>query len=100
MRKGIDNGTHYNTVATNLQRHRRELKIPPEWQKPPEQGAATSVFLAISLLLEGISGRHFEDCNEAAIVTNGNGYMSGVVLYALNPDNAERIWDESLRLLA
>lgn len=51
-------------------------------------------------LLKGISGRYFEDCNEAAIVTNGNSYMSGVAPYALNPDNAERLWEESLRLLA
>ena len=87
-------------IATNLQRHRRDIKIPPEWQKTPKQGAATSVLLATSPLLDGISGRYFEGCNEAAIVTNGNGYMSGVAPYALNPDNAERLWDEPLRLLA
>jgi hypothetical protein len=78
----------------------QDLKIPPEWQKTPEQGAATSVFLATSPLLEGISGRYFEDSNKAAIVTNGNGYMSGVSPYALSPDNAERLWGESLHLIA
>lgn len=31
---------------------------------------------------------------------NGNGYRSGVAPYALNPDNAERLWEESLRLIA
>jgi NAD(P)-dependent dehydrogenase (short-subunit alcohol dehydrogenase family) len=87
-------------IATNLQRYMSGLKIPPEWQKTPEQGAATSVLLATSPLLEGVSGRYFEDCNEATIVTNGNGYMSGVAPYALNPNNAERLWNESLRLLA
>ena len=30
-----------------------------------EQGAATSVLLAASPLLEGVGGRYFEDCNEA-----------------------------------
>ncbi len=30
-----------------------------------EQGAATSVLVATSALLEGIGGRYFEDCNEA-----------------------------------
>lgn len=86
-------------IATNLQRHTGGLKTPPERQKTPEQGAATSVLLATSRLLEGIGGRYFEDCNEASIVTNGNGYVSGVAPYALNPDNADRLWEESLRLL-
>lgn len=86
-------------IATNLQRHTGGLKTPPERQKTPEQGAATSVLLATSRLLEGIGGRYFEDCNEASIVTNGNGYVSGVAPYALNPDNADRLWVESLCLL-
>jgi len=86
-------------IATNLQRHTGGLKTQPERQKTPEQGAATSVLLATSRLLEGIGGRYFEDCNEASIVTNGNGYVSGVAPYALNPDNADRLWEESLRLL-
>ena len=87
-------------IATNLQRYVGGIKTPPERQKTSEQGAATSVLLATSPQLEGIGGRYFEDCNEAAIVTNGNGYMSGVAPYALNPDNADRLWEESLRLLA
>jgi NAD(P)-dependent dehydrogenase (short-subunit alcohol dehydrogenase family) len=87
-------------IATNLQRYTGGLKTPPERQKTPEQGAATSVLLATSGLLEGIGGRYFEDCNEATIVANGNGYRSGVAPYALNPDNADRLWEESLRLLA
>lgn len=87
-------------IATNLQRHTGGLKTPPERQKTPAQGAATSVLLATSPLLEGIGGRYFEDCNEAAIVTNGNGYLSGVAPYALNPGNADRLWEESLHWLA
>lgn len=87
-------------IATNLQRYVGGIQTPPERQKTPEQGAATSVLLATSPLLEGIGGRYFEDCNEAVCVPNGNGYMSGVAPYALTPDNAERLWEESLRLLA
>ncbi|MEG4234364.1 SDR family NAD(P)-dependent oxidoreductase [Microcoleus sp. Pol11C3] len=87
-------------IATNLQRYTDGLKTPPERQKTPEQGAATSVLLASSVLLEGIGGRYFEDCNEATIVANGNGYISGVAPYALDPDNADRLWEESLRLFA
>lgn len=101
FRDGITaNALMPGAIATNLQRYTGGLKSPPERQKTPEQGAATSVLLATSPLLEGIGGHYFEDCNEATIVTNGNGYVSGVAPYALNPDNANRLWQESLRLLA
>lgn len=102
FRDGITaNALMPGAIATNLQRHiGGKPKTPPEQQKTLEQGAATSVLLATSPLLEGIGGRYFEDCNEATIVANGNGYMSGVAPYALDPDNAERLWEESLRLIA
>ncbi|MEG4584667.1 SDR family NAD(P)-dependent oxidoreductase [Microcoleus sp. MOSTC5] len=87
-------------IATNLQRYTGGLKTPPERQKTPEQGAATSVLLATSPLLKGIGGRYFEDCNEAAIVPRRTEDYSGVAPYALNSDNADRLWEESLRLLA
>jgi NAD(P)-dependent dehydrogenase (short-subunit alcohol dehydrogenase family) len=88
-------------IATNLQRYIGGKPLtPPKQQKTPEQGAATSVLLATSPLLEGIGGRYFEDCNEAAIVTQRTEDYRGVAPYALNPDNAERLWEESLRLLA
>jgi hypothetical protein len=38
---------------------------PTAEYKTPEQGAATSVFVATSPLLDGIGGRYFEDCNQA-----------------------------------
>ena len=70
--------------------------------KTPEQGAATSVLVATSPQLEGIGGRYFADCNEAPVV--GPDFPSaprgfGVALYALDPDNAVRLWDVSLDLL-
>jgi NAD(P)-dependent dehydrogenase (short-subunit alcohol dehydrogenase family) len=89
-------------IATNLQRYASDVmsQVPPELRKTPEQGAATSVLLATSPLLEGIGSRYFVDCNEAAIVTQRTEDYSGVAPYALNPDNADRLWEESLRLLA
>jgi NAD(P)-dependent dehydrogenase (short-subunit alcohol dehydrogenase family) len=67
--------------------------------KSLEQGAATSVLLATSPLLEGVGGRYFEDCNEAAIVdptASDEPLESGVAGYALDPANAERLWDLSV----
>ncbi len=86
-------------IATRLQRHTGGMKTPPEKRKTPEQGAATSVFLATSPLLAGIGGRYFVDCNEALLVTRRTGDMSGVAPYALDSDNADRLWEETLRLL-
>jgi len=68
--------------------------------KTVEQGAATSVLLAASPLLEGIGGRYFEDCNEAHVVERrGAPGTGGVAAYALDPDNSRRLWDVSLRMI-
>jgi len=97
------------SIRTGLQRHidkewyervREELKdsMPV---KSPEQGAATSVLLAASPLVEGISGRYFEDVNEAEVIPERGGLGGrGVAPYALDPANAERLWDRSLELIA
>lgn len=67
--------------------------------KTTEQGAATSVLLAASPLVEGVGGRYFEDCNEAEVVPEIRG-IHGVREYALDPAAADRLWETSLRLLA
>ena len=67
--------------------------------KTPEQGAATSVFLAASPQVQGIGGRYFEDCHEAEVVQQLQG-LAGVVPHALDPDDARRLWDLSEQLLA
>ncbi len=66
--------------------------------KTPEQGAATSVFLAASPQVEGIGGRYFEDCHEAEVVPQLDG-LHGVLPHALDPDDARRLWDVSEELL-
>jgi NAD(P)-dependent dehydrogenase (short-subunit alcohol dehydrogenase family) len=61
--------------------------------KTPEQGAATSVLLAVSPLLAGVGGRYFEDCNEA--LPNVPGTRRGVAEHALDPEAAARLWQVS-----
>jgi len=63
--------------------------------KTVEQGAATSVLLATSPLLDGVGGRYFEDCNEAVVVDEVSVESGGVAAYAVDPDAAERLWDLS-----
>lgn len=67
--------------------------------KTTEQGAATSVFLATSPLVDGVGGRYFEDCREAAVVQQLDG-LHGVLPHALDPDDARRLWDVSEDLVA
>jgi NAD(P)-dependent dehydrogenase (short-subunit alcohol dehydrogenase family) len=95
-------------IATPLQRH-----LPSQYAeqaltayraagtdfKSVEQGAATSTLLAASPLLDGVGGRYFEDCNEARVVDRRAGPgRGGVAPYALDAENAARLWDLSLRL--
>ncbi|HEU5347813.1 MAG TPA: SDR family NAD(P)-dependent oxidoreductase [Ktedonobacterales bacterium] len=88
-------------IHTRLQRYVGDKMVsPPELHKTPEQGAATSVLLATSPLLEGIGGRYFANCNEQSLVTQPAKDMTGVAPFALDPANADRLWEVSLRLLA
>ncbi|MFF1837768.1 SDR family NAD(P)-dependent oxidoreductase [Streptomyces sp. NPDC058231] len=74
-----------------------DLALPPG--KTVEQGAATSVLLAASPTLEGVTGRYYEDCAEATPVTERAGATAGVAPYALDPDIADRLWTVSEDLI-
>ena len=65
-------------------------------EKTVAQGAATSVLLAASPLVEGVTGKYFEDCQEAEPFTPG--VRRGVASYAVDPGNARRLWDLSMEL--
>jgi len=54
-----------------------------------EEGARTSVYLATSEAVEGVSGRYFVDCREAKPSRD-----------ARDPALAEGLWRESERLLS
>ncbi|RLP98216.1 SDR family NAD(P)-dependent oxidoreductase [Micromonospora sp. CV4] len=107
------NALHPGGIMTNLQRHLDDaqlryvgavdgqgnrLEVPPGW-KTPQQGAATSVLLAASPEVDGVTGRYFEDGNEALVIAEPADGMSGVLPYALDDKNAELLWDETIRLL-
>ena len=52
--------------------------------------------------LAGVGGRYFEDCNEAEPVEPGSelGAVAGVAQYALDRDNADRLWELSEQLIS
>lgn len=97
----LSNALHPGAIATGLQKHTGGLKTPAERRKTPEQGAATSVLLAGSPLLKGISGLYFEDCNEAErVLKRPADFSGGCAPYAVDPENAERLWEVSLKLVS
>jgi NAD(P)-dependent dehydrogenase (short-subunit alcohol dehydrogenase family) len=96
-----------NIASTALARHMRpddlanfgketDLTLPPV--KTIEQGAATSVLLAASPEVEGLTGRYYEDCAQAPVIHEREGHAGGVAPYVLDPDNADRLWQISEQL--
>jgi NAD(P)-dependent dehydrogenase (short-subunit alcohol dehydrogenase family) len=95
------NALNPGAIATNLQRHTGGLKTPEPFRKSPQQGAATTVLLAASPLLEGVTGRYFDDCSEAEVVDARRDQPIGTVArYALDPQNAARLWDMAERMIS
>ena len=97
-------------IHTNLQRYldddtRRAFGsmddegnlLTPDYYKTPEQGAATSVLLAASPLLDGVTGRYFSDNQEEEVVPGGPDATKGVADWAVDPAVADRLWDYALK---
>jgi NAD(P)-dependent dehydrogenase (short-subunit alcohol dehydrogenase family) len=111
-RRWADDGIEVNSlmpggIRTNLQRYVSDEELArlraatggggAAW-KTPEQGAAMSALLAASPLVAGISGRYFEDVQEAE--PHQPGTRRGVAAFALDPDAAARLWEVSAQTLA
>ena len=53
------------------------------------------MLLAASPLVDGVTGRYFENCNEAEVVhpdPGGGNLGGGVADYAVDEENAKRLW--------
>ncbi|MET7752975.1 SDR family NAD(P)-dependent oxidoreductase [Micromonospora sp. NPDC005367] len=112
-RRWADDGILANSlmpgaIRTNLQRFIDEEELArlrkqtaggdeAAYWKTAEQGAATSVLLATSPLLDGVGGRYFEDCQEAG--PNQPPARTGYAPYAMDPAAAERLWAVSEEML-
>ncbi|MEU1812623.1 SDR family NAD(P)-dependent oxidoreductase [Micromonospora sp. WMMD1076] len=100
-------------ITTNLQRHMDDEtlrafgamdeagnRIEQPYFKSPAQGAATSVLLAASPLVEGVTGRYFDDNQEADVVAGGPEATGGVAAHAMDPTAADRLWEHAESVLA
>src|SRR4051794_6024346 len=98
------NAVNPGAIATGLQRHvGGTLTTPVDQRKNVQQGASTTVFAAVSPLLQNIGGRYFNDNTEATPTderpTDTGILASTVARYALDPDGADRLWTVSQRFL-
>ncbi|MFD8570532.1 SDR family NAD(P)-dependent oxidoreductase [Streptomyces sp. NPDC059639] len=65
--------------------------------KSPSEGAATGLWAATSPLLDGRGGLYLEDCDVTHVSAPGTPMDDGGVrAYAIDPDDAARLWDLSL----
>ncbi|MNC37093.1 oxidoreductase [compost metagenome] len=99
---------HPGSILTDLARHLTDdelrgmgaldeegRRIPVEQtshMKTVQEGAATSVWCAISPQMEGKGGVYCEDADIAGIAEPDEMDGAGVQLWAVDPDNARQLW--------
>ncbi|WP_025731876.1 SDR family NAD(P)-dependent oxidoreductase [Carnimonas nigrificans] len=101
---------HPGKIYTPLQRHMDMTEmtalgwlndqgevIDPTFKTAP-QGAATTVWAATSPLLEGKGGLYCEDCDVAVRDDSPEPTETGVRSYAIDPEQAARLWQLSAEL--
>lgn len=104
---------HPGGIHTNLGRHMTEADMTalierirknaeasgqtPQPFKSIPQGAATTCWVATADELEGAGGLYCEDCHVAD--EDDGSPMGGVRSYAIDPDNAEKLWTLSEELV-
>ncbi len=93
---------HPGAVMTDLARFVPEEELdrmrPPNWRdlyKTPAEGAATSVWCAVSPRLAGLGGVYCEDCDIAEAVPADFAERRGVRPWAMDRDLAARVWTKT-----
>jgi NAD(P)-dependent dehydrogenase (short-subunit alcohol dehydrogenase family) len=63
--------------------------------KTPQQGAATSIWCALSDQLNGMGGVYCEDCDISELVPDDSQVTYGVRSFAIDPNQATALWQYS-----
>jgi NAD(P)-dependent dehydrogenase (short-subunit alcohol dehydrogenase family) len=109
-------GVHPGGIITPLQRHlKQEEMVALGWMdkegqptelvakmfKTATQGASTSLWAATSPQLDDIGGVYCENCEVAAPTDDGeNARFIGVNDWAVDSEEASRLWDETELMLS
>jgi hypothetical protein len=100
---------HPGGILTPLQRHMTTEEItamgwvdengkPKDIFKTTEQGASTTIWAATSPQLAGKGGLYCEDCDVSALNTETPGPLSGIRAYAVDPEQAKKLWEVSAEM--
>lgn len=103
-------GLHANSVMpgvifTPLARHLEPAMIKAfeapyyqKLQKNAPQGAATTVWAAVSKACEGKGGKYLEDCGDSKPREDGK-LSAGYASHAYDEEAAKKLWDVSMKLI-
>lgn len=69
------------------------------YMKSPQQGAATTVYAALSKDWEGRGGTYLEDCDESPKYEGSDAASIGYMPHAFDAPNASKMYDLSLELV-
>lgn len=89
------NAVHPGVIVTELWRHMPKFAgaaiktVTPLFLKTPEQGAATTCYVATHPSLEKVSGRYFADCNVSETSAHGR-----------NAELARKLWERTEQIVA
>jgi NAD(P)-dependent dehydrogenase (short-subunit alcohol dehydrogenase family) len=88
---------HPGAIQSDIFRYMTEQEVK-DWNKmvksvkTQQQGAATSVWCALSEQLDGMGGLYCEDCDIAELVAEDSGAGPGVRPHAIDPEKAVALW--------
>ena len=88
--------THLDDVMKEYMRTNQEVI---NHMKSPAQGAATTVWAALSTDLEGSGGKFLEDCSIAKPVQGPGILALGYAPHAYNEEGEKKLWADSLKML-
>lgn len=101
----ISRHSHAHQEQQMIEQLNRQLAAegkPPFCWKSVPQGAATSVWAAVTAPADEIGGRYCENCHVGDVVPDGvrlDPNSEGVRGYALDPVNAEALWKKSEQMV-
>jgi NAD(P)-dependent dehydrogenase (short-subunit alcohol dehydrogenase family) len=94
--------SHAQTMVEQINKQlAAEGKPPYQWKTIP-QGAATSVWTAVVAAADEVGGRYCENCHVGRVVADNvtiSVVSEGVRGYALDPNNAEALWNKSEQMV-
>ena len=95
--------SHAQTMVEQINKQlAAEGKPPYQWKTIP-QGAATSVWTAVVASADEVGGRYCENCHVGRVVADNvtiSVVSEGVRGYALDPNNAEALWNKSEQMVS